>query len=147
MKHGDLSNEVIPRIVIVFEGALGFIMDENDRGYRKLVKKEKWDEAIKYWKLNQSALGKIWYLFAKKSVVVDVCTWMPEGMANAIADELDANHIPVQSVWSSRPDILARELAYLPDIALIYDPDEDHVFSYGRKGRLLRDVNEIGEGI
>lgn len=147
MQHGDLSNVVTPRIVIVFEGAVGFLMNEYDKKYLKALKRERWWEAISYWKLNNQMLGRLWYLFAKKSVTLDVCTWMGEGMAEAIADLLNDNNIPVQSVWASTPDRLARELAYIPDISLIYDPDPDHVFTFGGKGRLLTDVNQIGEGI
>lgn len=147
MQHGDLSNVVTPRLVVVFEGAVGFLMDEYDKKYQKALKKEKWWEAIAYWKLNDKMLGRLWYLFAKKSVVIDICTWMGDGMAAAIEDVLNFSNVPVQSVWASTPDILARSLAYTPDIALVYDPDPDHVFTYGGKGRLLTDVNQIGEGI
>lgn len=147
MEHGNLSSVVAPRIVIVFEGAIGWLHDSKNKKYQKLLKKKQWDQAIKFWQLNDSMLDKIWNLYYHKSVNIEVCTWLGKEMAEAIRNLLDENNIPVRDVWASEPARLSRELAYMPDVVTVYDPDPDHVFTFGSKGKLLRSVNEIGKNL
>lgn len=147
MKHGDLSAEVAPRIVIVFEGIVGILPDPNDKKYLKAINKKLWAEAIRCWKLDGRVLGLLWHLTANKSLNIEVCTWLGPDMAEAIRDLLDEANVPVRDVWSSTPAKLSRELAYLPDIIKVYDPDPNHVFTYGGKGEYVTTVSQIGRGL
>ena len=147
MKHGDLSAEVAPRIVVVFEGIVGILPDPHDKKYLKAIEKKHWAEAIRFWHLNEMVLAKFWYLTAKRSLNIEVCTWLGPEMAEAIRDLLDENNIPVRDVWHSTPAKLSRELAWLPDIIAVYDSDSNHVFTFGGKGKIVTNFNQIGEGL
>lgn len=65
MKHGDLSAEIAPRIVVVFEGIVGVLPDPHDKKYLKAIGKKHWAEAIRFWQLNDFTLRKIWDLTAR----------------------------------------------------------------------------------
>lgn len=144
MKHGDLSNQPSPRIVVVFEGAIGILPKENEKKYHKAVNKKHWTEAVGYYELQELMLRKILDLTWRQNFNVQIVTWMGEEAANAIKQVLDEENIPVRGVFSSTPSRLSRDLAYNPDIMAVYDPDPDHRFTYGSKGVVLLDPFQIG---
>ena len=145
MKDGDLDNVTVPRIILVFEGAVGFLPDSNQKAYDKAVLKQRWDEAISCWELNELMLRKIWDLTFRKSVTVEIVTFISQPFADVLAARLDEEDMPVRRVWFSTPGRLSRMLAHMVDVTTVYDPDESHVFTYGSKGRVITDVNQLGE--
>jgi len=151
MRHGDLSNKVSPRHVIVFEGGLAVLPLEPEKDFQKAYKRKKYWEAIRCWQWNTPVLGQIERIVRTTDLNIEVCTWIGYDLehhdfALAIGEELDKMNIPVRSVWASTPFQLAKDLAYLPDIACIYDPDPDHVLTYGRRGIYLTHPSQIGRG-
>lgn len=146
MRGNDLSNKVSPRHVIVFEGGLATLPLEREKDFQKSCKRRRLWEAISYWQWNHLMLAQIERIVRNMDVNIEVCTWMTEDMAFAIGEELDKMNIPVRSVWASSPFKLAQDLAYLPDIAAIYDPDPEHVLTYGRRGVYLTNPSQIGRG-
>lgn len=131
MLHGDLSNKVAPRILVVFEGGLTF-PDEDYTDISKL-------------KLNSKVVDRILYLTFKKDLNIEVITWMDEETAEDVTDLLAKNNLPVQGCYSYVPSLLARELSHRLDIMCVYDPDPEHVLLFGSRGMLLTDANQIGE--
>lgn len=149
MQHGNLSNRVMPSIVVVFEGAVGLLPEDKIKDYHKAVSKNRWWQAVDLFELNRMYLLKFLDLTWNKGFNIELCTWMGHGTeyddaALRIAERMDFENIPIYSVWSDAPDKLAREVSYLPRIARIYDPDPNHVFKYGGKGVLLTDPNQLG---
>lgn len=149
MYKNDLSNRMMPRLVVVFEGAVGVVPDEKAKDYHKIISRRKvsdmdWWHAIKCYDLNNLILSKILDLHWRKDINVSVVTWLGEGAALAISERLDDEGIPA-GVFASTPVKLARELVYRPDIIAVYDPDPDHVFTYpSGRGVILTDANQIG---
>lgn len=151
MQNGDLSNKIAPRHVIVFEGGLAGLLPENKKAFQKAYGGKRYWEAIWYWDWNPMMLAQIERVVRTMDVNIEVCTWIGHNLehhdfALAIADELDRMNVPVRSVWASDPFQLAKDLAYLPDIAAIYDPDPDHVLTFGRRGVYLTNPSQIGRG-
>lgn len=146
MKRGDLSNKVSPRHVIVFEGGMAGLLPENKKPFQKSYGRKRYWEALDYWDWNPMILGQIERLNRNAEINIEVCTWFNDDFAMAISDKLDVMNIPVRGVWASSPFELAKELAYLPDIAAIYDPDPDHVLTFGRRGVYLTNPSQIGRG-
>jgi hypothetical protein len=151
MKGGTLSNQVSPRHVIVFEGGIAALPVNRQAEFDKEVSKNKWWKAIRLFEYRTDVLNQIERVIRTMDANIEVCTWMGHDTeyhdaALAIEAELDDLHVPVRSVWSSTPYELAKALAYLPDIAAIYDPDVDHVLTYGSRGVLLKEAKQIGRG-
>ena len=145
MLKGDLSNKMLPRLVVVFEGAVGVVPDDRRKSYFKLCQKKRWQQAINCYELNDLMLSKLLDLRWRQDVNVNLVTWLGDEAAVAIQDRMDEEGIPVGGCFASTPSRLSRELAYAPDIIAVYDPDPDHIFTFGSKGIILTDVNQIGK--
>ena len=144
MERGDLSNRVSPSLVIVFEGAIGVLKEEDRENFIDACYEERWSDAVNAFYLNDLYLRKINDLTWRQGFNIEVCTWMGHEIAFFIGERLDQENLVIHSVWSEDPDRLSRHLAYLPRIARIYDPDPSHRFKFGSKGELLTSPHQIG---
>lgn len=144
MERGDISNEAAPRILLVFEGALGFLPDTKLKDYQRALRKHSWDDAVSCWDLSEIMMRKILDLVLRRNLAVEVVTFISQPFADMLAARLDEEDVPVRRVWYSTPGRLSRRLAYMPDVAAVYDADEAHVFTYGSKGRLLTGADQLG---
>lgn len=145
MLHGDLSNRVSPRIVLVFESALGFCSD--DRKFARHWGHGRWDKAAQFWDLNELCARRLLWLYHKRDLNIEVVTFLgPQEWADAINEEL-LSELPLHRVWATTAVDLGRKIAYMPDLAMVYDPDPARWLMYGGKGRFLTSVHQIGEGM
>lgn len=145
MKNNDLDNSVIPCLLLVFEGALGILEKENEKEYYKAMKHGWRDEAVACWTFHELMMAKIWDTSARKGHAIEVITFIGEEFATALARRIDIENLPVRRTWYTTPAKLARKIAYMTDLAAVYDPDPAHQFTYGSKGRVLQAVNQFGE--
>lgn len=146
MRNGDLSNEVQPHAVLVFEGALGAIDRIRQGIFDRSVKRKRWDLAAEAWILNPLMMQRIWYVVMRLNVTLEVVTFAgPPEFGEALEYRLqEEEELPVRRVWATRPELLARKIGYQQDLAVIYDPDETRWATWGSKGRVLRDINDLG---
>jgi hypothetical protein len=146
MRDGDLSNKVTPRLALVFEGALAFCTDQVK--YEKAISKSKWEDAIKYWVLNDLAARKILWLNYQRDVSMEVVTFLGGDLfASEISIWLDDEDLPIHRVYYTTPGQLGRMVSYRPDLACVYDTEASRWVMYGQKGRYLTSVDQIGEGL
>jgi hypothetical protein len=144
VERGNLSNVVMPRLLVVFEGAIGILPE--GRGAGKLARKGKWGEIVDMCVLDRLILAQMLRVVRMYGMNLDIVTWLGYDMAKEVERRMDEENIPVHGVFASTPDMLARELAYMPDVAWVYDPDPSHVFTFGRRGVLLKSAAQIGRG-
>lgn len=138
MEKGDISNEMAPALVMVFEGLLATpplhkrrVLPFTQRGEVKMRR------YVEQWELNEPMVHVIMDTVFRRKWAVDILTYMGDDFAAALEDRLDTTGIPYRYVLSFTPDRMARELPFRPDIAAIYDPDPSRRFTYGGKSRLL----------
>jgi hypothetical protein len=141
VKDGDISNQISPRLLIVWEGLLALPPDEEDKS-----RFGAWIDARRYGKtraivdafrLNEEMAKHIWDITWRKGFSVDVVTFMGHQYLPAIERWIDRHDLPVGHVTDDTPDTLARRLAYMPHVAAVYDHDPARRFTYGGKGRLM----------
>lgn len=139
MEKGDISNEVSPRLVVVFEGLIASLPEgaKARAQYDSLVKKEKWSEALALFEINELMAKHVLDLVWRQRFTVDVVTFIGPEMAELIEKRMDDEGIPIGRVFHTSSVLLGRSVAYRPDIAVIYDPDPSHRFTYGSKGRIM----------
>lgn len=143
VQNGDLSNQVAPRIIIVFDGAVGWIPEDKKKDFARLVSKNRWHDAFESClRVNETMFRKILDLAWRKNVNIHMVTWMGDEAATEIENLMEM--VPVRGCFSSTPEILARMLPYNPDVVAIYDPDPGHVFTYGSTGVLLEKPEQLG---
>lgn len=135
MQGGDLSNEVAPRLLFVFEGTVGALSSKTDEAKERFYcRTKRWKKAVDMWVVSERAYALLWDVTWRYSFRFDVVTYKPSGFAKALAERLDDEVIPVSRVFSSSPNILAKKLAFMPDVRHVYDADEGRLFTYGGRG-------------
>lgn len=145
MKNNDLSDSVIPCILLVFEGSLGILEKENKKEFYRAFTRGWWDQAVSCFTFHDLMSAKIWAVHARKGVAIEVVTFIGVEFGDALAQRIDAENLPVRRTWGTTVPQLARKIAYMPDLAAIYDPDPQHQFTWGHKGCVLQAVNQFGE--
>jgi hypothetical protein len=146
MKGNDLAGTLAPRIIVVFEGVVGFLTPEGEKAFHEYIAKENWASAAKCWSLNDLALAKLTDLCVRLSVNVELTTFEgPQEFADALEFILcDLEQVPIRRVVSSTPMRTARRATFALDIISVYDPDPMRSMTYGGKGRHLTSVHQLG---
>jgi hypothetical protein len=144
--RNDLSNRPVPKAILVFEGALGFMHQADEPAFQAYMSKGWHDQAVALFTLNDLLMKVIWQRVTKDSLSIELVTFLgDDNFARALADRIWTEELPIRSVWSTRPDRLARKLISMPDIVRVYDPWPDHQAMYGAQvGRYLTDANQFG---
>jgi hypothetical protein len=141
MQNGDISNEVVPRLVIAYEGMLGLLPEKPDRYVTELVARKFGRRArmaqrtVDAYEINDALARVIWDTTWRHRYTVDVVTYLGEDAVAPLEARLDVEGLPIGRVWATTPDRLARRLPYMPDVAAVFD-NENHLL-YGSKGRML----------
>lgn len=144
IEKGNLSNRATAKLLLVFENGLASMDLNNQRAYDRALKKGRFSEAIRYFKLDDLIVRKIMWLLWNNEIRIEVVTFLGDDLCAALTDWLDEEDIGVVKVWSSTPERLARKIVYLPDLFAVYDPDPTRRFSYGAKGRVLKSAADLG---
>lgn len=138
MEQGDISNEVSPRLLIVWEHLLGILPSKQHeakaRGYLKI---KRYKQAANTFVLNEELARRIWDITWRLKFSVDVVTWIGPEFAIALSERIDREDLPIGHVTYEEPHQFARKLAYLQHVAAVYDPDPSHQFAWGSKGRII----------
>ena len=136
MEHGDISNEVVPRLALVFENLIGILPTKPEQArfalYRRLRQPKR---ATKVFQANQPVCSRIWDVTWRLKFAVESVTFLGPEYVDPIIKWLEAENLPIGHVWSTTPSLLSREIAYMPYLAAIFDPDPEHQFTYGSRGR------------
>lgn len=138
MQGNDLGNTTVARDMLVFEGLLGVIPDAKvAKQEQKFRAKKRWDAAVGCFETNELLARKIWDMVWRYSLEIDLITYHPQGFADALAERMDRESLPIRRVYAEEPSLLARRLTTMPNVRTIYDPFPDHQFLYGAKGRII----------
>jgi hypothetical protein len=144
--HGDLSNVVTARLVLVYEGALGFLPEDKVDRYNALGTAGRWYDAARCWEFDELMMRKIIDVtYARASYQVELVTYAGPGeFAAEVYERCGEEGLPVSRVTASTAEVMARRLAYAQDIACVYDASPQTAFMYGQRGKLLRSVHDLG---
>ena len=136
MKRGELSNERLPRVLIVFEGLVGILPDVKTTALEALARKrKKWDVAAGYYKLNIPTAGGMRDLYWRHNHRVDIVTFIDPNFVSPIRNKLDSRNLLFGDVHYYTMDELQADLLYDRSILGVLDPDPSHALSYGSRGR------------
>ncbi|MDX3260716.1 hypothetical protein PV336_15965 [Streptomyces sp. MI02-2A] len=140
MEHGDISNEVVPRLLIAFEGMLGILPEKHESAVefalRRFGRRQRTAQrSVDAYEINDALARVIWDTTWRHRYSVDVVTYLGEDAVAPLEARLDVEGLPIGRVWSTTPERLARRLPYMPDVAAVFD--NDHHLIFGSKGRML----------
>ena len=137
MRRGELSNEVLPRVYLVFEGLLGILPDAKTRTLEAVARKrKKWEQAAGYYQLNIPTSGGMRDLYWRHRFRVDVITFIDPAFVSPVRNRLDSRNLLFGDVhYYESPQHLALDMVYDQSILGVLDPDPKNALAYGSKGR------------
>jgi hypothetical protein len=136
MLRGELSNETLPRVYIVFENLIGLLPDTKSKvAYNLAVKRKKWEQAIEYFQLNIQTSQGMRDLYWRRNFRVDVITFIDPAFVSAIRDKLDGRNLLFGDVHYYDTEMLLADLTYDPAVLAVLDPDPKRQLTWGSKGR------------
>lgn len=135
MQGGDLSNEVAPRLLFVFENTVATLPTKAAAAREKAaLRLRRWDTAVAQWEISERAYALLWDVTWRYNYRFDIVTYKPACFAKALRQRLDDEGLPVGNVWASSPTLLSKKLAFMPDVRYVYDADGSRLFTYGGRG-------------
>lgn len=139
MQGGDISNQVVARIVIVWDNLLGVLPSKPaEAKFSTYMRLKRWKRAVGLYEINELLARQIWDLTWRYDYSVDVVTFLGgDDFAEAVEARLDREGLPIGHVWYEPADSLARSLAYRPTVACVIHANPHHQFTFGSKGRIL----------
>jgi hypothetical protein len=133
MEHGDLSNEAPKRLWIVFEGLLAQPVQPQRARRRRLLSARPPEPRPEHYALDTRVVDVVARLQHHTSYHLETVTWLGGHFAQQLDDWLLEQAVHLHAV-AADPIELARRIAHRPDITRIYDPDRDHVLTFGARG-------------
>lgn len=138
MEGGDISNEVSPRLLFVFENLLGLLPTEKHVAQvKRHIRRKRYAQAVEVFEVNEQLAKRIWDMTWRLKYSIDVVTWIPNPFSRYVQQWIDAQDLPIAHVIHENPTTFTRKLSYMPHVAAIFDPDPSHQFTWGSKGRIL----------
>lgn len=138
MRGNDLSNEVVPRFVLVFEHLIGLVPNNLARvGYESYIRTRRWKRAVNTLVVNEPLARHMWHVTWHLHHTLDVVTYLDPNAVEPVTEWLNRADLPVHRAWYSDPYKLGRKIATMPDVAAIFDPDPGHQLVFGKRGRLI----------
>lgn len=142
MEHGDLSNEVVPRLLLVWEGLLGIPpltpkISPSKRNLLSLFRKNSGEREIDSWTINEQVVHIIWDRTWRSNFSFDLVTFISPEFGKQLKERMEEEDIPVSHVRYENINTFPRKIAFLPYVAAIYSANKDHQFTFGGKGRII----------
>ncbi|MFI6512958.1 hypothetical protein ACIBCT_35615 [Streptosporangium sp. NPDC050855] len=139
MQGGDLSAEVMPTVLVVFETVIATPpAAPPKRLFRKSAPPAAADCAF-----DSTAEAALWRLTLNADINVEIVTFRGEEFAASIRELLNEHNYPARTAWAApSPDALARQLAHMPHVLAVYDGDSTRQFTYGGRTRVVTSHNK-----
>lgn len=145
MEKGNISSDIKPRILVEFEDLLGNPIEEKRRMFSTTRKKT---PRVDNWVLNDLVARVINHMVFNLYQNVEVITCNGDDFAIDLSMRLDERRVWAQDVWAYKPEDLARELAFMQHVSVLYTANPQHMMLYGpSKARLVtpENIRQLGQ--
>lgn len=140
MQDGDISNEVAPRLLVVFEGLIGQLDGPvHQKKHDFYVKTHAWRRAARMWTLDGFVLKRMWDYVYRLRQSLDIVTYLDEREAEHVHERLDELSYPFGGFIPTTLDGMVHGILLNPSVHAVFDGDPKRWLTYGGKGRGLRD--------
>lgn len=135
MQAGDISNEVAPRYVFVFEGLVGVLPDPVvQRKHSLYVKARAWKRAARSWQFDPWIEKRMWDWAVRRSHSLDIVTYLPEHEADEVKERVDERGLPFGNFIVTTLEEFLHGYMLNPAVVGVFDADPRHALTYGGKG-------------
>lgn len=138
MIGGDLANGFTPRYLFLWEHLAANLPMKAVTHEHVLVKCHQWKRAVDQWDIAPMLSEQVWDLWRRYDMRCDmVVTTRPQPFADKVQELLDAEDIPIHTVYAMPTELVARKMGNRPDVARIVFGDPKMLMSFGHKGMYL----------
>lgn len=135
MQHGDLSDQIASRLIVVFDHTIGTLTPQAAKHRRRYLKIRQWHRAADCWAIDPHLVKVMVDWQYRSPYNIDVATFVDANEAAFIEERLEQIGIPFGHFLNVTVEELSRVHANMPHIAAIFDAAADHRFAYGAKSR------------
>ena len=136
MKGGDLSNEVAPSSIIIWEGLLALPTLGSDRARKLAHRLHRYKTVISHYEANEWALKQVHDAAYRYGVRFDVVSYLPVEYEDIITEWCDRYSLAYKSVFCSTPGEVSK-MTTAPFLESVIDADLKRYLFYGGKGRCV----------
>ena len=143
MEGNDLSNEIAPKLVFVFDGLVGRVPDEDARLAEKYRKRRKWDLLARVYEVDTQMGAHLWDIVWRSRFSFDIVSFesADERWRDSLERLLDRANVPYSRLETyDDPNDFAQHMVYAPNILRVYHGRSDWWAKFGDKGDLIIDA-------
>lgn len=143
MRGGDLSNQLPPRWLFVFEGVIGDLRPDAVAPFKLAMRMKRWRRAADCFELIPHVQKIIWDLTWRRDYRFDIVTFLGQPFCDALERRLARESLPFSNLWSVDEASLSKRLATMPDVLYVIHSDPSRHLAYGNRGLLVTDPNHL----
>lgn len=141
MQHGDLSNEIAPKLFFVIEDLL--IHFEAPEKVDRRVRRRDWKRLARETQIDGKLVAHLWDLVWRTPYSHELITVTSdhEDWLDALQTRFERFNVPHSGLMGfDGPDRLAQNLVFMPNVLRIYHGREDWRFRFGPLADFLSDT-------
>ena len=143
MEGNDISNQIAPKLVFVFDGLIGTIPEEDRKLADKLRRRGKWEQLARVYEVDTKMGAHLWDIVWRSQFSFDIVSFESddERWYEALERLLNRANVPHSrlEVYAD-PNDFAQHMAYAPNILRVYHPRSDWMFKFGDRGEIITDA-------
>ena len=128
MQHGDLALSVRPRWIIVLEGVLALVVQEQIRKRFRITT----TYHIQWHEVALKRMVSLKYRYPENAL--EIVSFLGQGVVDQAAPYLDTIQVPYDSLSYHRIDDFCDMLRFQTDVRAVYDSDPENLDRFGQLG-------------
>lgn len=143
MDGGDISADMAPRLVFVWENLLANLDPGDEKREARWVRYKRWDKALSLWDDNVMMRHVLLDTLWRKHRPVDLLCTHAEGFASRLKDRLEATNYPYSKLYSFPALEYAALMSFLPHVQMVFYSDPMNPFTFGSKGVQVQTAGDV----
>lgn len=143
MLRGDISGQLPPRWLFVWEGVVATLPPDREAPFKLAVRLRQWKRAVAQYETHPHVAKVLNDLFWRRDYRFDVVTFLGPQYEQPIQDRLDRESLPFSNVWAVDERTLTQRLTFMLDVQYVVHADPARHLTYGPRGLLVTDPGAL----
>jgi hypothetical protein len=141
MEGGDLSNEMAPRIIVIFNELIGGIPHSRNTRVELLRAARRWKAVAEAYDINLAIRAKLHDLTWRHGLRVDCVLLDHPKVAEAMEKRFNRMNLAIANVYAmDELKELVDRLPYMPEVVAVVFGNPEWLYAFGGRGRLGLDA-------
>ena len=135
MEKGDLSNEMPPRIIVIFNDLIGRIPESRTRRVALLRAGRRWRAVAESYEIDLMVRAQLHDITWRHGMRVDCVLFDHPAVAEAMERRFSRMNLAVANVYAlDDPSELRDRLPYMPEVLWVVHGNTEWTYAFGSKG-------------